>query len=30
LFEEYPDLKKELWGGEFWSNGDYVSTVEKE
>ena len=27
LFEEYPDLKKELWGGEFWSDGGYVGTV---
>lgn len=21
LFEKYPELKKELWGGEFWSDG---------
>ena len=27
LFEQFPDLKKELWGGEFWSDGGYVSTV---
>ena len=27
LFEAYPDLKKELWGGEFWSDGGYVGTV---
>ena len=27
LFENYPDLKKELWGGEFWSDGGYVGTV---
>ena len=27
LFERYPDLKKELWGGEFWSDGGYVGTV---
>ena len=27
LFEEHPDLKKELWGGEFWSDGGYVSTI---
>jgi len=27
LFKKYPDLKKELWGGEFWSDGGYVSTV---
>ena len=27
LSEEFPDLKKELWGGEFWSDGGYVGTV---
>ena len=27
LFEFHPDLKKELWGGEFWSDGGFVSTV---
>ena len=27
LFKKHPDLKKELWGGEFWSDGGYVSTV---
>ena len=27
LFEKYPDLKKELWGGEFWSDGGYVGTI---
>ena len=27
MFEEHPDLKKELWGGEFWSDGGYVGTV---
>jgi len=27
LFENHPDLKKELWGGEFWSDGGYVGTV---
>jgi len=27
LFEKHPDLKKELWGGEFWSDGGYVATV---
>src|SRR4030067_1782421 len=27
LFEEHPDLKKELWGGEFWSDGGYAGTV---
>ena len=27
LFKRHPDLKKELWNGEFWSDGGYVSTV---
>ena len=27
LFREFPWLKKELWGGEFWSDGYYVGTV---
>jgi putative transposase len=27
LFEFYPELKKDLWGGEFWSDGGYVATV---
>jgi len=27
LFKLHPDLKEELWGGEFWSDGGYVSTV---
>ena len=27
LFKRFPDLKKELWGGEFWSDGYYLATV---
>ena len=27
LFKQYPELKKELWGGEFWTDGYYVGTV---
>ena len=27
LFKRHTDLKKELWGGEFWSDGGFVSTV---
>mgnify|MGYP001567245286 CR=1 FL=1 len=27
LFEERSNLKKELWGGEFWSDGGFVGTV---
>ena len=27
LFKTFPDLKKELWGGEFWSDGYDAATV---
>ena len=27
LFQKYPEIKRELWGGEFWSDGYFVSTV---
>ena len=27
LFRQFPTLKKELWGGELWSDGYYVATV---
>ncbi len=27
LFQKFPELKKELWGGEFWSDGYYLSTI---
>ena len=27
LFKKMPHLKKDLWGGEFWSDGYYASTV---
>jgi REP-associated tyrosine transposase len=27
LFRDFPSLKKELWGGEFWTDGYYVATV---
>lgn len=27
LFKRVPVLKKELWGGEFWTDGYYVGTV---
>ncbi len=27
LFQHHPNLKKELWGGEFWADGYYVATV---
>ena len=27
LFEYFPEIKRELWGGEFWSDGGFVGTV---
>jgi len=27
IFRQKPKVKKELWGGEFWTDGYYVSTV---
>ena len=27
LFKQFPELKKDLWGGEFWSDGYYFATV---
>jgi len=27
IFARVPDVKKNLWGGQFWSDGYYVSTV---
>jgi putative transposase len=27
LFKKHPNVKSELWGGEFWSDGGYVGTV---
>ena len=28
VFERFPDIKeKELWGGEFWSDGKYIETI---
>jgi REP element-mobilizing transposase RayT len=29
VFAEHPKVKKQLWGGEFWSDGYFVSTVGK-
>ena len=29
VFKECPEVKKELWGGEFWSDGYFGSTVGK-
>src|SRR5665648_830387 len=27
IFRLHPEVKKKLWGGEFWTKGFYVSTV---
>ena len=27
LFKRHSEIKEELWGGEFWSDGGYVGTV---
>jgi putative transposase len=27
VFKQAPEVKKKLWGGEFWTDGYYVSTV---
>lgn len=29
LFRRCPEVKKKLWGGEFWTSGYFVSTVGK-
>ena len=29
VFKQHPDVKKKLWGGEFWSDGFFVNTVSK-
>ncbi len=27
IFKEYPEVRRELWGGEFWSDGYFVRSV---
>ncbi len=27
IFRRFPEVKKELWGGEFWEDGYFVRTV---
>ena len=29
IFKHHPEVKKKLWGGEFWSDGYFVNTVSK-
>ena len=27
IFREVPEVKKQLWGGEFWTDGYYIATI---
>jgi len=27
IFQEVPEVQKELWGGEFWTDGYYMATI---
>lgn len=27
VFQNAPEIKKELWGGEFWTDGYYIATI---
>ena len=29
IFDKFPEIRKVLWGGEFWTKGYYVNTVSK-
>ena len=29
IFKRHPEVKKQLWGGEFWTDGYFVSSVGK-
>ena len=29
IFRRVPSVKKDLWGGEFWTDGYYINTVSK-
>lgn len=29
IFKRHPEVKTQLWGGEFWSDGYFVNTVSK-
>ena len=29
IFKQYPEIKKELWGGSLWTSGYYANTVGK-
>jgi len=27
IFKEFPEIKKQLWGGQFWHDGGHIDTV---
>ena len=27
IFKEFPEIRKELWGGQFWHDGGHIDTV---
>ena len=27
MFKQFPEIKKQLWGGELWSDGGFVGTI---
>ena len=27
IFKQYPEIKKQLWGGELWIDGGYIGTI---
>lgn len=27
IFKKFPEIKKDLWGGNFWTSGYYIATV---
>lgn len=27
IFQQFPEIKKRLWGGEFWGDGFYIGTI---
>jgi REP element-mobilizing transposase RayT len=29
IFRQHPEVKRQLWGGEFWTDGYFVNTVSK-
>jgi putative transposase len=29
IFKQYPEVKKQLWGGEFWTDGYFVNSVSR-